>query len=87
MCVDCVGPQADILKLLAIFQLLEDVSMVHVIHWVPSRGRSESAALGVCVYIKSLYTHTLRVLTIHFGREAVPSACNIWRSVPPIGLV
>ena len=20
-------------------------------HWVPSRGRSESAALGVCVYI------------------------------------
>ena len=27
-------------------------------HWVPSRGRSESAALGVCVYIKTLYTHT-----------------------------
>ena len=26
-------------------------------HWVPSRGRSESAALGVCVYIKT-YTHT-----------------------------
>ena len=42
-------------------------------HWVPSRGRSESAALGVCVYIKSLYTHILRVLPIHFGRETVPS--------------
>ena len=39
-------------------------------HWVPSRGRSESAALGVCV---SLYTHTLRVLPIHYGRETVPS--------------
>ena len=43
-------------------------------HWVPSRGRSESAALGVC---ESLYTHTLRVLPIHFGRETVPSGPNI----------
>ena len=43
-------------------------------HWVPSRGRSESAALGVCVYIQ---THTLRVLPIHFDRETVPSAINI----------
>ena len=42
-------------------------------HWVPSRGRSESAALGVCVHIK---THTLRVLPIHFGRETVPSVQN-----------
>ena len=42
-----------------------DVHMVYVDHWVPSRGRSESAALGVC--IKSLYTHTVRVLPIHFG--------------------
>ena len=42
-------------------------------HWVPSRGRSESAALGVCVYIKSLYTHTVRHTQIHFGRETVPS--------------
>ena len=24
----------------------------------------------------SLYTHTLRVLPIHFGRETVPSGCN-----------
>ena len=24
----------------------------------------------------SLYTHTLRVLTIHFGRETVPSAMS-----------
>ena len=37
-----------------------------LIHWVPSRVRSESAALGVCVYI--------RVLPIHFDRETVPSA-------------
>ena len=44
----------------------------HRTHWGPSRGRSESAALGVCVYT-SLYTHTLRVLPIHFGRETVPS--------------
>ena len=35
-------------------------------------GRSESAALGVCVYIYK-DTHTLRVLPIHFGRETVPS--------------
>ena len=27
-------------------------------HWVPSRGRSESAALGVCVYIVFIYTQT-----------------------------
>ena len=45
-------------------------------HWVPSRGRSESAALGVCMYIKTLYTHTLRVLPIHFGRETVPSGSS-----------
>ena len=47
---------------------------VELDHWVPSRGRSESAALGVCVYIYiKTYTHTLRVLPIHFGRETVPS--------------
>ena len=46
-------------------------------HWVPSRGRSESAALGMCVCIERLlYTHSLRVLPIHFGRETVPSAFN-----------
>ena len=34
--VNCVGPQADILRLLAIFQLLKGVSMVadiHMSHW------------------------------------------------------
>ena len=43
----------------------ESVCTIHAL----GAGRSESAALGECVY----YTHTLRVLTIHFGRETVPS--------------
>ena len=31
-------------------------------HWVPSRGRSESAALGVCVYNKDMGSSSTVIL-------------------------
>ena len=55
---------------------------------IPSRGRSESAALGVLPIhfgreTVPSYTHTPRVLPIHFGRETVythtPSAADSLR--------